>query len=145
MYNFQVPIVINRLKAVKDLKDLSQPAVQDFLSQRRIQELKATGNQMVETNVKRRATWIVHYLQCLTCQEAKQTKVLLRKVSFKLTLTRCNTVSDPNYKNKFFILDSKKIRQCLKPSSFKLNPLTLSAQVRLMLRYLTPLGEYQEV
>jgi hypothetical protein len=44
-----------------------------------------------------------------------------------------------------FFLDSKKVRQCLRPSSFKLNPLTLSGQIRLMLRYLTPLGEYQEV
>ncbi|CAB3993233.1 DDB1- and CUL4-associated factor 1 isoform X1, partial [Paramuricea clavata] len=111
-----VPIVINRLKSLKDLRDLNQLAVTDFPKPKVASRNKSNGKSNGGNKNKK---------------ESNLDSSAMAEASTKAS-------QSANRK------DSKKMRQCLRPSSFKLNPLTLSTQIRLMLRYLMPLGEYQE-
>ncbi|XP_028407951.1 DDB1- and CUL4-associated factor 1-like [Dendronephthya gigantea] len=113
-----VPIVINRLKSLKDLRDLSQPAVKEFPKPKAISRTKNNGKSN-GGNKNKKESILDSSSPAMAESSSKSSQSSARK-------------------------ESKKTRQFLKPSSFKLSPLTLSAQIRLMLRYLTPLGEYQE-
>ena len=101
--------MLRRLHVLKDLQDLTQPAVTD-ISNRVVLKAKSVKNRGDSTLSK-------------TPSAQKSNR----------------STRPPNRVN------GSRGAYNLIPASFSLYPLTLSMQQRLILQYLTPLGEYQEV
>ncbi|XP_067026012.1 DDB1- and CUL4-associated factor 1-like isoform X1 [Acropora muricata] len=146
-----VPCMLRRLHIAKDLSDVTQPAIADF-NNRGILKAKTNKNRIDNSsssvNCKSKRVSLAEsaagpsnshdmslcngdVLDASSCVTNKGKSPLQSKCPSSIKASKAIRSS----KGSYHIL----------PVSFSLFPLTLGMQQRLILQYLTPLGEYQEL
>lgn len=146
-----VPCMLRRLHIAKDLSDLTQPAIADF-NNRVIIKAKTSKNRAESgsnpVNCKsKRANLAESVAGPSNSHESNLCNGDVDEINGGVS-NRGKSVQQSKYSSS--TKPSKTTRSSkggyhILPVSYSLHPLTLGMQQRLILQYLTPLGEYQEL
>lgn len=154
-----VPCMLRRLHILKDLSDLTQPAVMD-LSNRIILKAKTNRNKNESGNSVNNKIKRVNLAEpgpsCTVPQNGEISGLCNGEVeevnSYSVKGKSCLQTKHPSpvktskgFRSNGNAICSAKGGYHIVPMSFSLSPLTLGMQQRIILQYLTPLGEYQEL
>ncbi|XP_032243093.2 DDB1- and CUL4-associated factor 1 [Nematostella vectensis] len=127
-----VPMMLRRLHILKDLQDLKQPAIDDIqsraFSKTKTSKIKNEGSSTISSKSSTESSSAGSPIPRV--KMTPSSKSHLSQLKSKRSRSPSRT--------------SKRSYQC-SPVSFSLSPLTLAMQQRLIMQYLTPLGEYQEL
>lgn len=154
-----VPSMLRWLHILKDLSDLTQPAVSD-LSNRIILKAKTNRNKSENSNSMSNKIKKVNLAEpgpsCTVPQNGELSGLCNGEVeevnSYNGKGKSCLQAKHPllvktsrGFRSTGNVICAPKGGYHIVPMSFSLSPLTLGMQQRLILQYLTPLGEYQEL